>query len=151
MIVKLKENPPLERYKYANISGLDTNAQYRVIDVGHDFYRLINENGDPAAYPIVFFDIIDNSIDDDWVVVIDDFEDDECVWVNMEPKELLNFSYEDYFDYNMDSMNFFLRFLEKRNMVLVSNLAYCPIQGLKKHYTELLEKIDKRENKADRS
>lgn len=143
MTVKLKENPPLERCKHANTFGLDKNAQYKVLSTEYDYFRLLNEGGEPILYPIVFFDVIENSIDDDWVVeIIDPEEDDERMWVNMEPKELLNFSYEDYFDYNMDSMNFFLKFLEKRNMVLVANLAYCPAWCFQKYYDELLEKID---------
>ena len=144
MIVKLKENPPFKKYTDDNVVYFDKNKEYKVISIASPDYILIDELGELISSPMLFFDIIDNSMDEDWVTSVEDYGDGEYdIKVLVESKELSDFLYCKFFENPLYKKDFFIQFLNKRGIVLKSNLAYCPLRGLKKYYTELLEKIDK--------
>ena len=143
MTIKLKEIIPLNKYKFDNIYHLDKCKVYTVIGIESPYYVLISENGTLSLHPMLFFDIVDNTMDEDWIVnVTDSGNDPYDIQICIESKELKNFNYDDFYNYGRESCDFFIHYLKRKNIVFVSNLAYCPIRPRKKYYKELLEKIE---------
>lgn len=93
-----KEDPTYPNLTLENI--------YSVIDEGSKLdYRIINNEGEPCLYDTRRFDIVDNTMDDDWIVKIDD----EGSLVYFYSKELSQYEhlYEDYHDDNLEAIKAF--------------------------------------------
>jgi len=76
---------------------------YSVIDEGtKSAYRIINNEGDPCIYGSRRFDIVDNTMDDDWIVETDDKGD----LIYFYSKELMQYEhlYEDYHDDKLEAI-----------------------------------------------
>ena len=153
MKVRLKEDinrDKLNKYlinEYVGFYFIQKNKIYTVLDYGANSFRLINEQGDFADFSVLFFDIIDNSINENWVISFSQYNENRPeeteVLTYMKPIELENFSYEDLYNEKSESVNTFLRYISKYNIQMVANLAYAP-KHHKEYYDNFLEKIDKK-------
>jgi len=154
MKVRLKEDisrDMLNKYlinEYVGFYYIKKNKIYTVLDYGANSFRLINEQGDFGDFSVLFFDIIDNSINKNWVISFSQYNENRPeeteVLTYIKPIELENFSYEDLYNEKPESVNTFLKYISKYNIQMVANLAYAPSHR-KEYYDELLEEIDKRE------
>src|SRR4051812_40656789 len=54
--------------------GISANADYFVIGVDWDSYRIINNHGEPILYPKELFDVLDTCIPSGWMLA--EHEDD---------------------------------------------------------------------------
>ena len=55
------ENPSLVDYK-----DLNPHNEYRVIGIEADYYRIMNDDGQPYLYPPELFVVVDAEIPADW-------------------------------------------------------------------------------------
>ena len=149
MIVKVKKYPPYEKYEDSNLYYLDMTKEYKVISIVSPDYILVDELGGLAGYPMLFFDILDNSMDDDWGISVENYGDGEydisILIQSEELEELEEFSYCEFFEDELYKKDFFISYLKKRNIILKTNLAYTP-HYCREYYHELLAKIDKQDN-----
>ena len=151
MKVRLKEyinRDMLNEYlinEYVGFYFIQKNKIYTVLDYGANSFRLINEQGDFGHFSVLFFDIIDNSINKNWVISFSQYNENRPeeteVLTCIKPKELENFSYEDLYNEKPKSVNTFLKYISKYNIQMVANLAYAP-KHRKEYYDNILEKID---------
>jgi len=145
MTIKLKKIIPFHKYKSDNISSLDKSKTYRVIGIESPYYVLISERGTLILSPMLFFDIIDDTMDKDWVI----YKVEECgdnpydIQIRIESKKLKNFNYDKFYNYDIKSVEFYINYLNSKNIIMSSNLMYCPIKSRKEYYKKLLEKINK--------
>ena len=73
---------------------LTIEKHYLVIGIEGDYYRIVDDVGDPVLFNKNLFEIVDPEIPDNWVVEYDEGGD-----VFMCPPELSEeYIYEDYFD-----------------------------------------------------
>ena len=87
MIVKLKN----QSNKYQDLSP---KLSYFVIGIEANDYRILNNYGKPYLYPSKIFDILDNTIPEDWIT-----EYGEEGEVYSYPKKLNSIGFfEDFFD-----------------------------------------------------
>jgi len=118
MKVKKKKDLQIPEYKYAVNHILEKKA-YDVLCIEFGDYRILNECGEPASFPSIAFDIINNSIPDDWIIKESteeeyDHEDDRGNSIAyIGPREFLVYQYffVDYFDDNKDVVNILLNYL----------------------------------------
>lgn len=66
MIVKLLKKS--ERKKYVGKIALNEGVAYRVIGIAADYFRILDEDGEPILLPAYLFDVVDDSIPATWVV-----------------------------------------------------------------------------------
>lgn len=155
MTVKLKKDIPLyyqEKYDTKNLS-LDKNKIYIVLDMSMQYYRVISEDGEPVLFPNILFDIIDNSINENWVVdnyarLDEKNHSFSQSAIYLTPKELDRYFYIRFFDKEKESINTFLSYITKYNIQVAIRFEYCP-DYCKEYYKKLLNKINK--NSAERS
>lgn len=80
--------------KSTNRQSLVQGHDYVVIGIDHECYRIIDESGEPALYPHVFFSDSDIAPPEHWV--LRKYRDDEYTY---DPPELSKQGfYEDYAD-----------------------------------------------------
>ena len=95
--------------KYDNINFISNNKKYKVISIEYDYYRIFNDLGEPSLYPAYFFDILDNSIESNWVI-----DKDKKDIVFFGPKELSGkYFFEDFFDGDKTTNSILLEYITK--------------------------------------
>ena len=94
MKIKTKENIKDFIDDEFNGYGLSPVKDYILIGITDEYYRIINDIGDPVLYPYRFFEEIEDPIPDNWIR--EDFQEGEFY---IDPPELSGRGfYEDYFD-----------------------------------------------------
>jgi hypothetical protein len=74
--------------------GLTPGKSYAVIEISYDYFRVLNDRGEPILYPKALFEVVDPNIPSDWTKQM--FDDDEYF---IGPVELSEVGfYEAYFD-----------------------------------------------------
>jgi len=147
MTVKLKNKIPLyyqTKYDTKNLT-LYENKTYIVLSISDSFYRIIDEDGEPILFSCLLFDIVDNNINDNWVINnYADFNMEHSVplrsGIFLTPKEFERYFYTKFFDKEKNSIITFLKYITKYNIPLVVNLNRCP-DFHKKYYEKLLNQI----------
>ena len=94
MIIKLKENN-------ADYPDLTYDQSYFVIGIEADYYRILNDHGQPYLYPSYIFVITNSDENDDWVTNFG--EDGERYSYSMDLNEIGFF--EDFFDGKQSATN----------------------------------------------
>ncbi|CAA6827996.1 MAG: Unknown protein [uncultured Sulfurovum sp.] len=149
MIVQLKQSVPdtLQKEYTKQLLHLKKNKQYVVLGVSLDKFRVVNEGGNPTLFLRVLFDIVDDCIDNDWVIKTgkynEKYPDEFDTGIYMSPKEFKTpgFYFQYLFDYDPKTVNIFLEYITKHNIISVADLAYAP-KFRKEYYKILLKKID---------
>ena len=149
MKVRLKKELPISQKEYEQkYSAINPEKVYTVLGTSYDNVRILDEDGEPIIYPMIYFDMIDNTIEDGWMVWmrddIDEYPPQENFFSHLSPKEFQGYFYEDFFDGKRESIEIFLAYTKKHNLTVVANLAYAP-HFRKAYYQDLLAKIDARE------
>ena len=115
--VKLKKND--------EINFISNNKVYRVISIEYDCYRVFNDIGEPALVPNYIFDIVDNSLECDWVIIMDN-QDIQ----HLGPKEFSsNYFFEDFFDGDKSAIKIMLDYIDKKKLKIYCDLSSFPIRG----------------------
>jgi len=116
MKVRKKNNVKLK--KNDEINFISNNKVYRVISIEYDCYRVFDDTGEPALVPNYIFDIVDNSLECDWVIIMDN-QDIEYLG----PKELSsNYFFEDFFDGDKSAIKIMLDYIDKKKLKVYCNL-----------------------------
>ena len=103
MIVKLKERNPDRR-------DFTPDQPYFVIGIEADYYRILNNYGQPYLYPADMFEIVDSREPSIWVTEYGD-EGERYSY----PAELHGVGFfEDYFDGKDDALSTFWHMVNKR-------------------------------------
>jgi len=150
MKVKLKKEIPTYFQKEYNDScwSLDKDKVYTVLGISHNDFRLIAGTGNPVLFLGIFFDIVDNTIENDWTILVFDHtkydSKDDTLSIYLKPKEFQGYFFEDLFDYKREAIDIFLLYVTKHNIQVVANLAYAP-NHRKEYYNNLLDRIEKQE------
>jgi len=118
MKVKKKKILQIPEYKYA-VNHILEDKTYDVLCIEFGNYRILDECGEPALFPSIAFNIVDNLIPNDWIIKESteeeyDHEDDRGNSIAyIGPKEFLIYQYffVDYFDDNSDVLNILLNYL----------------------------------------
>ncbi len=105
MKIKKKNNLQIEEYKYA-VNHIINDKLYDVLCIEYGWYRIINELGEPALFPSIAFNIIDNTLPNNWIVqesTEEEYEHDDDAGNSIAyfgPKDFLISScfFENYFD-----------------------------------------------------
>jgi hypothetical protein len=149
MNVQLKLNVPTTlqiEYNKA-LSHLKKNKRYLVLQVSSKYFRVLNETGMPSLFLYVLFDIVDKSINNDWVIETGGYDErypdsfNTNIYLYPRALDCSSFSFEKLFDYDSKTVNVFLDYITKQNIILAADLAYAP-KFRKEYYKTLLEKID---------
>jgi len=87
--------------------GLEPNKEYEVIGMSYDYYRVLDDYGEPILYPKYLFDVTDSAVPKTWTRK--DYAEDEYY---LDPPELSELGfYEDYFDGKSEARATFENFL----------------------------------------
>lgn len=81
---------------------------YEVIDIYNDYYTIIGNMGYPFGYGSRRFVIVDDTMEPDWVEVM---EDDVK---NIAPPDFYDGLFEDYHEYVAEAIEYFNRYMLKR-------------------------------------
>jgi len=116
MKIRKKSNTKLQEQDNANF--ISNNKIYDVISIEYDCYRIFNNLGEPALYPADIFDIVDNSIKSDWIMIK---EKKEIIYFG--PKEFSKgYFFEDFFNGNKIANSILIEYITKNHINL-----YCDI------------------------
>jgi hypothetical protein len=92
---------------------LSAGRDYLVIGISDEYFRVVNDGGEPILYPKELFEVINDTIPSDWVR--EDFEDGEY---HIEPPEVaFPGFYEDYFDHKDEARRIFEQVLARLEKV----------------------------------
>lgn len=106
MKVKVKQGVHDHVFDECNNQNIEEYKVYEVIGINSDYYRIINEMGEPILYPTHLFEIVDSTIPESWVRK--DYGPDEYY---IDPPELSAPGfYEDYFDGDHEAKTIFDKF-----------------------------------------
>lgn len=107
MKVKVKHNVHNHELDEFDNQNLEPNKTYVVIGIDCDYYRIVNEIGEPILYPKNLFEVIDPLIPESWIR--EEYGPDEY-YIN--PPELSKSGfYEDLFNNDSEAMRIFEKYL----------------------------------------
>ena len=96
------------RAKVGRLTQLTKGREYVVLGTSYNRLRILNDGGDPALYPRRAFDVLDESIPDNWVWMRGDEGESYA-----DPPEMSERGfYERYFDGDEDAIFQFNEYLK---------------------------------------
>ena len=119
MIVTRKVvNPNLFQAEYA-WEQLDNGAQYRVIEIEYDYFRIQTNKPDwkPCLYHANLFDILDARVEPEWVVDLQIIEDGELELCIGFPEFLTPGFWEDVHDDQSDAQRILIPIFDRLGLV----------------------------------
>jgi hypothetical protein len=89
------------------------NKTYKVIGIDDEYYRIVNEIGEPILYPKYLFEVVDPAVPETWIR--QEYGPDEYY---IDPPELCRAGfYEDYFDGKPEAKVVFEQFLASQERI----------------------------------
>lgn len=67
MIVRAKGGVNQHKYDDFDHQGISAGRNYLVIGIEADYYRIVDDRGEPLLYPKYLFETVDSTVPDDWV------------------------------------------------------------------------------------
>ena len=95
--------------------GLTPNKDYFVIGIEDEYYRIVNDDGEPILYPKFLFRIIDRNYPDEWI----EESYGEGEYTIQPPEFANNYFYEDYFDGDSKAIKIFKQYCK------IHSIPFC--------------------------
>ncbi|ASF45346.1 ankyrin repeat domain-containing protein [Methylovulum psychrotolerans] len=122
--------------------SLSPGMVYSVVQIDDEYFRVINDDGEPILYPKALFEVVDPSVPEEWVTIT--FDDGEYF---IGPAEFNKTGfYEDYFDGVADAVDKFESFRKEFGLPALKarkNIPEVYMMDAKGKLEELLKKYQK--------
>ena len=126
--MKIKKKKNIKLTAFDTVNHLSEDMVYDVLSIEDNYYRLFDNLGEPVLFPAYAFDIIDNTIDLDWILIRDNDKNIEYYG----PSELSDrYFFEDYFNGDKIYLEKLLTYILNKNMRIA-----CNIESLKNYNEE---------------
>ena len=120
--MKIIRNDSIKLKNNDTANFISDNRVYEVIAIEYGFYRVFDNLGEPVLVPAYIFDIFDNRMGHDWIIVMDD---QDIAYLGPEEFEQRYF-FESFFDYDDEVTHKMLQFITEKNLQVYCNLCDAP-------------------------